>query len=87
TVTVKISYSWAQLYEWNHYGDKSNLHISNSLSTLSENWIHLFTYRAIDRGSRAAFAGGAKLCGILGGMTTSLSNGFNRVVIHIDNLE
>ncbi|MBA0798460.1 hypothetical protein Gohar_009049, partial [Gossypium harknessii] len=107
----KISYSWAQLYEWNHYGDKSNLHISNSLSTLSENWIHLFTYRVVDRGSRAAFASGvlldhngnwifgfnrfleicnifvAELCGILGGMTTSLSNSFNRVMIHIDNLE
>ncbi|MBA0711343.1 hypothetical protein Golax_010538, partial [Gossypium laxum] len=41
--------------------DKSNLHISNSLSTLSENWIHLFTYRAVDRGSRAAFAGGVLL--------------------------
>ncbi|MBA0738544.1 hypothetical protein Gogos_011882, partial [Gossypium gossypioides] len=70
-------------YEWNHYGDKSNVYISNSLSTLSKNWIHLFTYRAVDRGSGAAFT----VCGILGGMITSFSNCFNRVVIHFDNLE
>ncbi|MBA0814379.1 hypothetical protein Gohar_020211 [Gossypium harknessii] len=63
--------------------DKSNVRISSSSNTLSENWVHLFTDGAVDRGSGAASAGGV----ILDGMITSLSNGFNRVLIHTDNLE
>ncbi|MBA0747643.1 hypothetical protein Gogos_004542, partial [Gossypium gossypioides] len=70
-------------YEWNHYGDKPNVHISNPLNTLLENWIHLFTDGEVDQGFGVAPTG----VGILNGMITSLSNGFNRVVIHTNNLE
>ncbi|MBA0750489.1 hypothetical protein Gogos_001900, partial [Gossypium gossypioides] len=38
--------------------DKSNVHISSSSNTLSENWVHLFTDGAVDRGSRTVSAGG-----------------------------
>ncbi|MBA0718067.1 hypothetical protein Golax_005834, partial [Gossypium laxum] len=103
--------SAAKEYERNLYGDKSNVHISSPLSTLSENLLYLFTDGAIEQGSRATPAGGvlldqnrnlifdynrflgkcnifdAELRGIVNGMIMSLNNGFNRVVIHTDNLE
>ncbi|KAK5783335.1 hypothetical protein PVK06_037843 [Gossypium arboreum] len=99
------------LYERNYYGDKLNVYISNPPSTLSENWINLFTDEAVDRGSGAASVGGVlldqnrnwifsfnrflkkcnifdvELWGILDSMIMAFSNGFNRVVIYIDNLK
>lgn len=55
---VKISYTWAQQYEFSHYRDKSNVCISSSSNTLSENWVHLFTDGTVDRRSEATSAGG-----------------------------
>ncbi|KAH1074173.1 hypothetical protein J1N35_026501 [Gossypium stocksii] len=52
---------WYIQNERNLYGDKSNVHISSPLSTLSENMLHLFTDGAIERGSGAAPTGGVLL--------------------------
>ncbi|MBA0628426.1 hypothetical protein Godav_023151 [Gossypium davidsonii] len=91
---------------------KRNIFFSKGVDDkLSENWVHLFTDGAVDRGFGAASAGGvlrdqnkdwilgynhyvkkcmvfeAEVWGILDGMLISLSKGFNRVMIHSNNLE
>ncbi|MBA0610220.1 hypothetical protein Godav_011091, partial [Gossypium davidsonii] len=58
----------------NHNEVKLNVHDSGTRVFLPANWVHLFTNGAVDRGSGATFAGG-------------LFKGYNRIMIHTDNLE